>query len=111
MSRMTDQKLLRLLDADPSKLEKHFEQHPEDADRVEALTELSAPMLTGLQGALGAPSDLAARVQARLAGDPVSKESMQITADLFGLAWRTARTLFGSDPASQTIDVTRAGEN
>ena len=111
MSRITDEKLLRMLDADPIKLEKHFEHHPEDADRVEALTELSAPIFDRLSGALGAPTDLAARVQARLAGDPLSKETMQLTTDLLGLAWRTARAVFGNDAASATIDLHRAGEN
>ncbi len=106
MSRMTDEKLMRLLDGDPKRLEKHFEEHPEDADRVETLTELSSPMLDGLRGAFDAPDDLAARVQARLAGDPVGKETMQITADLFGLAWRTAQVVFGKNNESP-----RAGEN
>ena len=88
---LPDRTLLRWLDRDPGRLERHLVEHPEDEERLEALT--ARPVLAGhLRELLAPPSDLLARMTT--AADASGRETTELLVDLLGTAWRTAAVLF-----------------
>lgn len=89
----SDRQLMAWLDKNPARLERHLEQFPDDAARVERLTE--APTLGGrLRETLRPPADLLDRISFSTQPDAIRRDTAEVLVDLFGTAWRTAAVLF-----------------
>lgn len=96
-SSASDRQLLKWLDRDPARLERHLEAFPDDLARVERLTE--APSLGArLTETLRPPPDLMDRMIAARA-DTTRRDTTELIVDLLGTAWRTAAVLFTEEPS------------
>ncbi len=89
----SDRQLLAWLDRNPARLEQHLEAYPDDAARVERLTE--APSLGAqLRETLRPPADLLERLTTGVRSDASKRDATELIVELFGTAWRTAAVLF-----------------
>ncbi len=88
--------LLGWLDHDPDRLERHLTAHPEDTDRLDALTRLPE-LASWLADALVVPDGLAEQVRSMIQGDPARREAGRVLGDLLGTSWRTASLLWSDE--------------
>ncbi len=91
------EQLLRWLDSDPDRLERHLARHPADEARLELSTALDDGALGLLGRALTPSANVIDEIRRRLTPDPAITEAAGIAADLLALSWRTAALLFGPD--------------
>lgn len=98
MNHATDAVLLGWLATKPERLERHLDQHPEDIERLEQLTELAPAQREAVERSVSAPDDIADRVYRRMQVDPRLREAGSAFAELFTLGIRTMRVVFGSEP-------------
>jgi hypothetical protein len=95
----SDRQLLAWLDRNPSRLERHLASFPDEAIRVERLTE--APTLGAqLRETLRPPSDLLERLTVGVRTDESRRDATELIVELLGTAWRTAAVLFTDEETS-----------
>jgi hypothetical protein len=81
------------LDRDPDRFEQYLIDHPEVAERFEAVTKLPDHVRTALDHAFDVPTDIAVRLRARLMAF-TGTETPAVVMDLFGVGVETMRILF-----------------
>lgn len=91
--KITDAILLEWLDHSPARLEKYLDAHPEAADRLEELTQLSPDMGSQLQAALVPAEDFHERMVRSVTPKPGAGQTSQLLLDMMTLPWRTASVL------------------
>jgi hypothetical protein len=103
MNHTSDAVLLGWLATKPERLEKHLDQHPEDIERLEQLTELAPAHRDAVERSVSAPDDIAERVYRKMQVDPRLRDAGSAFAELFTLGVRTMRVVFGSDPTEPDV--------
>jgi hypothetical protein len=87
----------RLLSGKPERLERHLARHPEDADRLEQLTELPSELAALLGTATESDYGFNDRMRSRTLVDPDTREALGTLGSLLGLGFATLRHLATPD--------------
>jgi hypothetical protein len=100
----SDRRLLRLLNGSAERLERHLSRHPEDAERLDALTALDEGIVGGLHRATRADGELRGRLTDAFTFDESTRALAATMGDLMALGIRTMSALASSE--SMGIDPT-----
>jgi hypothetical protein len=97
MALPSDDVLLGWLDNQPELLDAHLLAHPEDYDRLDRLTELSASIRAKLDGALVVPDELAIRVRAAILGNSPRREAGKLLFEALKSPWQVASLIWNDE--------------